>query len=97
MLRSSGVAFVAAHRLASVGWYDIDIRLDYSCPAVSPLGVDQLATLTGTLCKRPQKISSSAYSNGSSNSFRQKDHLSDVSHRISGGQTTYGQAVRPVG
>jgi len=57
MPRSSEVVFVAACHFPNVGWYDIDSRLDYSCPAVSPLGVDWLATLTGTLCGRMQKIS----------------------------------------
>jgi len=36
MLRSGGVVFVTARRFPSVGWYDIDSRLDYCCPAVSP-------------------------------------------------------------
>ena len=47
MPRSSGVVFVAAHHFPGVGWYHIDSRLDYSCPVVSPPGVDRLATLTG--------------------------------------------------
>jgi len=45
--------FVAARRFPSIGWYDIDSRLDYCCPAVSQPGIDRLATLTGTLCERP--------------------------------------------
>jgi len=38
MPRSSGVVFVAAHRFPGVGWYDIDSRLEYSCPALSLSG-----------------------------------------------------------
>ena len=51
--RGSGFVFVAARRFPSLGWYDIDSRLDYrpSCPAALPLAVDRLATLTGE-CKR---------------------------------------------
>ena len=60
--------FVAACRFPSVGWYDIDSRIDYCCPAVSPPCIYRLATLTGMQCERPQKISrkSSAYSDRSS-------------------------------
>jgi len=47
MPRNSGVVFIAAHCFPSVGWYDVNSHLDYSCPAVSPPGVDRLATLTG--------------------------------------------------
>jgi len=66
--RSSGVVFVAAHHFPGVGCYDIYSRLDCSCPAVSPPGVDRLASLIGTLCGRMQKISkkSLAYSDQSS-------------------------------
>jgi len=42
MLRSSGVAFVAACRFPGIGWYNIGSRLDYCCPAVSLPGVDRL-------------------------------------------------------
>ena len=48
MPRSSGVVFVATCHFPGIGWYDIDSRLEYSCHAVSPPGVDRLATLTGT-------------------------------------------------
>ena len=60
-----------------VEWYDIDSSLDYSCRAVSPLGVDRLAT--GTLFGRKQKVFRPKFSVN-----RQKDHLSDVSHHIGG-------------
>jgi len=56
MPRSSGVVFVAARRFPSIGWHDIDSRLDYSCPAVSQPGVDRLATLTGMLRGREEGI-----------------------------------------
>jgi len=59
MPRSSGVLFIATRRFPSVGWYDIDSHLAYSCPAVSPPGVDRLATLTGTLwaeCRTYRRI-----------------------------------------
>jgi len=49
--RSSGFVFVAARRFPSLGWYDIDSRLDYSCPAALPPAVGHLANLTGE-CKR---------------------------------------------
>ena len=49
MLQSSGVVFVAAHLFPSVEWYHIDSRLHYNCPAISPPGIDRLATLTGML------------------------------------------------
>jgi len=44
MPQSGGVVFVATRRFPRVGWYDIDSRLDYCCPAVSPPGTDRLAT-----------------------------------------------------
>jgi len=90
MPQSSGVVFVATHRFPSIGWYDIDSRLDYSCPAVSLPGVDRLATLTGT-----QKIPKKEFRRPELSANRQKDHLSDVNHRIDGRQMIW--VIRPVG
>jgi len=54
--QSSGFVFVAAHRFPSLGWYDIDSRLDYSCPAALLPAVDQLATLTGECKRYPKRV-----------------------------------------
>jgi len=56
MSRNSGVVLVAAHCIPSIGWYDINRHLDYSCPVVSPPGVYRLAIFTGTLWENAEDI-----------------------------------------
>jgi len=76
MPRNSGVVFIAAGCFPSVGWYHVDSCLDYSCPAASPPGVNQLATL--------EDIEEFSIFRPKFSVNQQKEHLSDVSYHIGG-------------